>query len=315
MPFSLIGFDAVSSTLKSFYSVKEDVTEDISFETRRGGDNALFSNQRSAKAAVSLDMDFITQAEYGDLMRFYSNSFYTGRLYLREPASSLQRIIFSSASWPKGYYLESNNRYPTLGAVNSGKVDFSAGDKTVLAGYSGSVLYTSTTYDYMHFILIVPLKLWLEGNYGTVTLGSYDLLTRVTTVIQKLRAYNNIGNVGFTVDYYNFAKTVWTEVKRQSLTADIDNMVGFGLRPVVGFSKFQDYEDKTIFGDADNPVMMFKITPNQARPSSGTTTLSCKHMEFAINGYFVKQAENFNYNWRDAITLQGYMGQMKLLEI
>ena len=296
--------ESTGNLFKSFYSVKEDVVDDSDISFQRGGDGDLMGTERAAKALISLDMDCVTQAEYGDLHEVMNNHVYPHKLYLREPAVASQRLLMPGTGSNIAKQWATDTAIPTLANFTSDATAFSGTDYTNIQNFTTAVEYTTTSKEYLHYFFQFDLSTWIAA-YGL------DYLTRLTLLLQdplvSRTVLTVVDNFGYSFYAYNYATTSWTEMRRQSITIDVSNQQFVALSPREGFTRWADY--------LSSNLALFRMTNRQARDASGTLALSLNYIELFINGYGVKQVNANDFNWRDAYTGAGYTGTLRLQEL
>lgn len=303
MSFKLGHIESTGNALKTFYSIKEDVVDNFDVQVDRGGDQTLMACEKSAKADVHLELDFVTQSEYGDLHEVLNNRLYPHKLYLREPAASSQRITITGEGNNIAKQWQTDTPVPTLANFTSDATAFTAGDYTNIQNFTTPVQYQSNSVDYIHYFFRFDLSTWIAA-YGL------DYLTRLTLLLQDPLVYRQGGadydEFGYTFHAYNYTTGAWTEIKRQSITIDETNQQFAALRPMAGFTRWADY--------LSSNLTLFRMTNKQPRVAR-TVYMSLNYIELFINGYGVVKVNPYDLNWREAYTGAGYVGTVKLQEI
>lgn len=300
MSFKLGHIEASGTQLKTFYAVKDDVVDSFDTQFDRGGDGTLMGCEKSAKADITLALDYITQTEYGDLHEVLNNKLYPHKLYLREPAAASQRIKTTGVGSDIAKQWADNASIPTLTQFQSSATEFDATDYTQIQDFTNQVEYSTVNKDYMHYFFQYDLSTWLTA-YGL------DYLTRLTLLLQDPLVYRGTDEFGYTFHAYNYTTGAWTEIKRQNITINASNQQYASLRPIDGFSKWADY--------LSSNLVLFRMSNRQPRVSGDSLTLGLKYIELFINGYGVMKTNPFDLNWRDAYTGAGYLGNIKLAEL
>lgn len=296
--------ESTGNQFKTFYAVKEDVVDDSEVVSGRGGDGDLMGSERAAKAAISLDLDCLTQSEYGDLHEVMNDRSYPHKLYLREPAVASQRILMTGAGSNVAKQWKTDTAVPTEANYTSNATEFTVTDYTNIQNFTTDVSYDTNDKEYLHLFFKFNLATWIAA-YGL------DYLTRLTLLLQdplvSRTVLSVVDNYGYSFYAYNFASTSWTEMKRQSITIDVSNQQYAALSPREGFTRWTDY--------LSSNLALFRMTNRQARDSSGTLAMSLNYIELFINGYGVKQINPYDLNWREPYTGAGYTGTLRLQEL
>jgi hypothetical protein len=295
---------AALSNIKTFYSVKEDESEGENIQSYRGGDNALFVSNKSAKAEISLDMDYISDTDYNYLRSILLNRLYPNKVYFREPGYFTGALLTPSTATNKAYKLTSAQKYPALATVKT--TEFTSGDYTGITGFSTPMSYTSAVDDYIHFGFTFDLTQWLTVN----TLSN---LLRISLFMQTPAAYRvNISTpvdlFGIIVYAYNVTSAAWVEFYRRSITLTVANQQCAGIRPTINYTNIADFVD-------GNNKVTFMVSTLQPRAGQGISTLAMNYTACLVNGFMVRRAEDFNMNWTNAFTGAGRSGQLRLSEV
>ncbi len=299
MSFKLGHIESTGNMMKTFTSIKEDVVDNSESSYDRGGDGTLMGVEKGAKADITLNMDFVTQSEYGDLHEILNNRNYPHKVYLREPAAASQRNLLTGTGSTVGKYWKTDTPIPTKANFTSDATGFAAGDYTNLQAFTTPTDDTTTDKNYIHYFFQFDASTWMTA-YGL------DYLTRITVMLQNPLVYRGADEFGYTFHAYNKTMLNWTEMKRQSITIDADNQQFAALRPMQGFTQWADYFDSNL--------ILFRMTNKQPR-SSGTLTLSLQYIELLINGYGVMKKNPYDFNWREPYTGAGYLGNISLAEL
>ena len=317
MAFALGYIDSAAlNNIKSFHSVKEDQLEDENIQASRGGDNGLFISQKSAKAEISLDMDFIEDTEYGNLRKIMLNRKYPNKIYIREPGLVSGGILIPTHANNLAYKLKNNLALPILTSLTA--TEFTTGDYTNITGFSTPMSYSASVNEYLHYLFTFDLTTFL-------TSVSLDNLLRLTLFMQTPAAYRvpasgPTDKYGIIVHAYNFSQStllstaVWTEIYRRSITLQSTNQQAAGLRPITGYTSIQNYVDISGATLGQNYVA-FMVSILQPRNGAGTIYLDSNYVALFCNGFMVRMTDNFNLNWREEITIVGRTGNLKLSEV
>jgi hypothetical protein len=300
-----IGFlDSSGNGLKTFSdSVKIDVNDNSFVGTSRGGMADLFSTERSAKAEFTIEVDAVTQADFGNtLNKVMNNRQYPHKIYIHEPAAASQRINMNDTGGNEAKQQQTDD---PEGAYASG-TEFTGTNYTHIQDWVNDVSYSTSTKDYIHYFFQFDLSTWIAA-YGE------EYLRRLTLFMQDPRVERGTpaDDFGYVVYAYNYGNSTWIEIKRQSITVDATNQQYASLRPIEGFTDFSDFIDGSDY-------CQFKITNMQPRTTGGSTatlTHKIKRVELIVNGIAFKQVNPQNLNWRSAFTGDGYTGVYNLLEL
>ncbi len=304
MSFAL-GNIGPSLSLPNFYSIKEDQLENSDIQTYRGGDNCLFTSEKSAKAEITLDMDFVSDSDYGNLRNVMLNRQYPNKFYIREPGNISGAILTPSTTTNKAYQLVTATAIP---ALTDFVTEFITADYTAIndAAFASPVVYPTGAGDgkYVHFLFKFDLSAWIAAG------GSLLNLLRLTLFMQTPYASRSDGaNYGIKVSAYNYTLSQFVEIYRRSITLSNSNQQAAGIRPVNGFTKLSDYIAPT--------TNIVSLMLSVLQPNDGTHILSLytNNAKLLVNGFMVRLADTFNLNWREAVTIVGRTGSIKLLEV
>ena len=295
--------DSTGNFLIEFTDVaKQDIVDRDFFKGERGGFGDLFSMRMSNKSVITLDCDFMSQATLGDnLLAVLQNRDYPHKLYLHEPAAASQIITFSGISNPS-----TTNRALYLGADTSPAIASMTEVSTAQYGYlndwTNLLPLTAAANDYLYLLFQFDLTTFITA-YGL------EYIRRLTLFLQDLRVYQDTGEeFGFTVEAWNYTKTAWIEVKRQTLTVNISNQQYASLRPCEGFTRFYD------FVDANNQCR-FRIINLQKRITESILQMDVQNVRLYVNGFACAPSKDMDFNYRGSYTGEGYVGQIKLEEL
>lgn len=295
--------------VKNFYSVKEDQFEENNIQVYRGGDNNLFASEKGAKAEISLDMDFISDTDFGNLRDVLLNKAYPSKIYIRQPGNISGAILHPSTAVNKAYVLKNSVAVPSLASFTTEMV---TADYAHLSQFSSPCAYQSSADEYIHYLFTFDLSTWLSGS-------AYENLLRLTLFMQTPVAYRvntsplPTDKYGIIVRAYNQVSTNWLEIYRRSITLTATNQQAAGLRPMTGFTRMGEYITDPEGGDPNKVRFMVSIL--QPRNGQGTIHLDMNYTVLLVNGFMVRMAENFNINWREEVTLVGRTGNLKLSEV
>lgn len=298
-----IGFiDSSGSGLKTITdAVKIDVLDDPFFSGERGGRGDLYGVEQSNKANFNIELDAVSQTEYGNLYDVLNNRLYPHKVYIHEPAAASQRININDAG---GNEAKQEKTDDPEGAYATA-TEFVAGDYTNIQNFTTAVSYNTAAKEYLHYFFQFDLSTWIAA-YGT------EYLRRLTLFMQdpfvKRTVGSDVDEFGYIVYAYNYTRTSWTEIKRQPVTVGVTNQQFAPLRPIDGFTKFSDYIDGSNY-------CQFKITNMYDRDSVGTLQHDINYVELIVNGFGFRMVNPFNLNWRSAFTGDGYTGTSECMEL
>ena len=297
-----LGLMGNGQTLYSFYSIKEDVMEDSSIQTYRGGDNGLFFTEKSSKAAITLDIDFVVDADFKSIRDVLLNRQFPNKMYIREPGNINGSLIQPDLVDP-AFYLYSNNSAP---ALSDFVTNFASIDYSYIQGWTTPVAKTTNTYDYIHYLFNFDLTSYFASG------GDKNNMMRLTLFMQTPFASRSDGsNYGIKVSAYNYAQSIFTEVYRRSITLSSANQQAASIRPFTGYSKLTDFIST---GGSPN-IVTFMLSTLQPRAIPSTLTISTGYVACIVNGFMVRAVDPFNLNWRDTVTVVGRTGSIKLQEV
>lgn len=311
MAFALGYIDAVAlANIKTLYSIKEDELEDGSLQAFRGGDNGLFISEKSAKAEISLDLDFVIDSEFKDLRAVLLNRAYPNKIYIREPGNVTGAIIHPTTALNKAYVKKGSTLYPAFADFTT---EFTTTDYTRINAFSTPCSNTITADEYIHYLFLFSLSDWLTAGGG-----SLNNLLRLTLFMQTPAAYRThpaaaTDKFGILVRAYNWSTTSFIEMYRRSITLTAANQQAAGLRPITGFTTMRHF-----IGDEDGSypnMAAFMVSVLQPRAGAGTVYLDMNYVACLVNGFMVRMTDVFNVNWREEITLVGRTGNIKLSEV
>jgi len=306
-----LGFidNASLTNIKTFYSIKEDLQEQSEIQAMRGADNGLFYTEKSAKAAITIDADYIPDADFDYFRSILLNRKYPNKIYFREPGYFTGALLMPSTATNKAYKLISSACPPGLGDFST---EFTTNEYSYVNGFTTALSnYTGTANYYINYLFTFDLGAWL----GT---GSLLNLLRLSLFMQTPNAYRTHPSTptdvyGIIVRAYNFNSASWLEIYRRSMTLTSENQQCAGIRPTIGYTKMSDFVGDQS-GSYPNKVMIM-VSTLQNRGSSGTLYLESNFIALLVNGFMVRPEEGFNMNWREPFTGAGRTGQIKLLEV
>ena len=316
MSFSLGYIDnGAGPNIQNYYSVKEDQLEDSSLNLYRGAENSLFVSDKSAKASIQIDLDFLQDSDYKTLRDIALDRARPNKFYFRHPGNVTGAMLTPSSSVNVVGVLQSNNANPVLTDFGTA---FTSGDYTNINGFSTPVVYNNGIYQYVHYLFSFNLGAWETATGDT----SINNLIRLTLFMQNPTVWRDNSTLslpndrfGFKVRALNYAKNIWTEIYRRSITVAQPNQQAAPLRPVSGFTKMIDYVSTGAHPDLVY-FMVSTLQPwaNASGVNQGVINLSMGYTALLVNGFMVRLADTFNLNWREEVTLQGRTGSLKLEE-
>lgn len=316
MSFGLGYIDAAAlSNIHSLYSIKEDIQDNGDISLFRGGDNGLFSSEKSSRAEINLDLDFISDSDFALLKKILLNRKYANKVYFREPGYFTGALLTPSTATHKAYKLASNVKYPAINDLND--TEFTSTDYTRITGFTTPCSNNTYVSDYMHYLFTFDLSTWLASC-------STNNLLRLSLFMQTPVAYRTNTSLptdkfGIIVHAHNFttgtgASPVWVEIYRRSVTINASNQQCASLKATTDFSVITDFID-SVGGPLGANKVAFLVSILQPRNSQGTSYLDMNYVALLVNGFMVKQSNAFNLNWRESYTGAGRTGSVKLSEV
>ncbi len=289
-------------TISDAVRINLDDDSDVSFN--RGGARDGFFIEDSMKAQITLELDAVTQADFGNtIAKVMNNRAYPHKVYIHEPAAASQRININNTGGNEGKQLASDLAEPTYASAT----EFTGGQYTAIQNFSTDVTVSTATLKNIHYFYQFDLSTWIAA-YGA------EYLRRLTLFMQDPRVKEtsgaNTNDLGYIIYAYNYTNAEWVEIKRQSITVDATNQQFASLRPLEGFTSFSDFIDGSSF-------CQFKVTNAQERTPGAVWTLTheINYVELIVNGFGIKQTNAFNANWRSPFTGDGYVQTLNLQEL
>jgi hypothetical protein len=293
--------ESSGALLISFDGIKQDLVDHDFFEGDRGGFGDLFGVRRSNKATVTVDCDFMTQAQLGtSLLKVLQNRAYPHKLYIHEPAAATQSISYTGITNPS-----TTNKMLYLGADSSPLIasmsEISTAQYGYVSGWSTDLALTDTDNSYLYLLCEFDISAFIAA-YGI------EYIRRLTMFMQDLRCYQDTGeDFGYLVECWNFTSSTWIEIKRQTLTVNVSNQQYAALRPCEDFTFFSDF--------LSSGHCRFRIRTLQARETGSIIQMDVQNIQLFVNGFACIPTKDMNFNWRDPYTGAGYFGQLHLEEL
>lgn len=305
VPFRLGLIDNTEHTNLKLYDIAVGAIEpldspDIEFE-RTGFYRDLHGIYRANKARYSIDLNYLPQTELGNTLRkqLY-NRIKPVKIYLHEPADPAQVLKFTGISAPSsthiGYHIASND--PDDDWI--GATEFTTSEYLSLDDFSTHVVKDTATYKYQYFFFRFKITDFLS-TFGI------EYIQRISAVLQDLRYDINGIYRGYKVDFRNATQGKWQEVFRSGISSPLANQQIAALRPIAGFSNFEDHK-------AVEDFVTVRIRNLQER-TFGVLTMSINYVCLLINGYGVIWANDDEFRWATSFTGAGYNGKLVLEEI
>lgn len=295
--------ESTGNCLISFQDVaKQDIVDRDFFSGERGGLGDMFSTRRSNKAKITLDCDYVSQATLGtSLLAVLQNRDYPHKLYIHEPADALQTRTFAGITNPS-----STTKALYLGADTSPVIadmtEISSAQYGYLNGWSTLVALTEAAKANLYFLCQFDLSTFIAA-YGI------EYIRRLTVFFQNLRVYQDTGeDFGYVVEAWNYIKSSWIEVKRQTITVNTSNQQYASLRPCDDFTRFADFIDA-------NHQCRFRVSSLQERIAGSILKMDVQHINLYVNGFACVPSSDMDFNWRGSYTGEGYVGQLSLEEL
>lgn len=315
-----IGFidDTSRTNLKSFDDVIVPLTIDDddrgSFNRSGGGD--LQGVKQSNKGDITLSFDRLSQADLGTLRNVMHNRDFIHKTYIHHPANADQQINYTgvvtspSNLGHAAFKIGTGSPFVGSNLPNEGvgsATEFLLSDYSGISNFSATVNAIAEGEKFAYLFFRFDLDETESGGSGFLTRTTLDEVQRLTLFMDDPRSLDGSGDLGFKIDAFNDTTSTWIEIKRQSITTSTANRQFASIRPLAGFTNFNDFIDS-------NNQVLFRMRNLQERVS-GNLNVGVKYVELQINGFGCIWTSSDNFTFRDAFTKAGFTGTMELSEL
>jgi len=282
--------------------VRENINEDVDFNMERAGNGDLQATQQSNKALITVDTDYLSQTQLGNVRKVLANRAEPHKLYTKFPATYTDYTF--DATTNECFTAEDDD-----GTQTTFSTEFTSGEYTNINTFDTNAVTFSTSdkgssnyykYGYMQFTADI-------SDY--INEHDAESITRITLALRNL--YINDGaDAGFKIDYLDnsYSPARYVEIKRMGITIDENNTVYASIRPISQFTNFSNA--------LDSNVVKFRVRNlYENRDTTSAVTLSVDFAKVFVNGYGCVWDGNDNFTYRDTYVGNGYTGQIRLMEL
>lgn len=292
-----------------FDVIKQDVSDSINTQMRKTkfGASTLYG---SNKAKISIEFDFVTEAQLSSLRELCLNS-RRQLIFMKHPANSDQIIDYYGITRPSTthmiYAIESDSA-----DLDWGGTEISQASYNLLNDYPNNETQyyfqqNSKLYSYIFFKFDV-------GSYSTIpwqrlTLGLYNpyVLDGTTYGGYQIEAYNKVTHSWTMLSKANFTTPGYTS----ETGFNSDRSVFYSsLKSSAGFTKNSDY---MIYNGVSNQSLYLRM--RNIQPRVGILKMGIGYPHLLVDGFNVSVSSEWDFSFRSDFTGCGYTGSIEAVEL